>query len=238
MEGKNTMIRKLIIISAVMVGLLSVSPMAVAVEFGSDSANITNKYFPFKVGAWGLDIGAGNWTGLLRYFHAVGTEIVSGAKIGTQTFNNVKCLKVNLIDTEEDDIITFWAAQDTQGNVWMLKLYSSSANTTYILGTYFKSMLMPAVPHVGDPADITIPETETDYCRCVAVNISLNTNFGSYDSCIKTHCFHESSTEVGYYCPEVGGVRSSHVESPGDVMDLKEYGIATDKRVVVIPLGD
>jgi len=232
------MIKKLIIISAVMVALLSVSPMAVAVEFGPNSANITNRYFPLKVGDWSLEVGAENWAGLIHYFHAVGTEIVSGAQIGTQTFNNIKCLKVNLIDTEGEDIITLWVAQDTQGNIWILKLYFSSENTTHILGTAFKSMMMPAVPHVGDPADITIPETETDYCRCVAVNISLNTNFGSYDSCIKTHCFHESSTEVGYYCPEVGSVRSSTVESPGDVLDLKEYGTATDKRVVVIPLGD
>jgi len=232
------MIKKLIIISAVMVGLLSVSPMAVAVEFGSDSANITNKYLSSKVGAWSLEVGAGNWTGLFSYSHAVGTDVVSGVQIGTQTFNNVKCLKGNLIDTEEDDIITFWAAQDTQGNVWFLKFYSLKNDTTHMLGTDFKSMVMPAVPHVGDPAGITIPETGTDYCRCVEVNIPVHTNFGSYDSCIKTHCFHESSTEVGYYCPEVSGVRSSTVGSPEDVMDLKEYGTATDKRVVVIPLGD
>ncbi len=232
------MIKKLIIISAVVVALLSVSSMVIAVEFGPNSANITNRYLPFKVGDWSLSIGAGNWTGLLRYSNAVGTEVVSGAKIGTQTFNNVKCLKFNLIDTEDDYFVTLWVAQDTQGNVWVLKLYSTFENTTHILGTTFKSMLMPAVPHVGDPADITIPETETDYCRCVAVNISLQTNFGSYDSCIKTHCFHESKTEVGYYCSEVGSVRSSYAKSPGDVMDLKEYGTATDKRVVVIPLGD
>jgi len=150
------MIKKLIIISGVILALLSVSPMAVAVEFGPDSANITNRYFPLKVGAWGLQVGAGNWTGLLHYSHAIGTDVVSGARIGTQSFNNIKCLKVNLIDTEGEDIITLWAAQDTQGNIWILKLYFSSENTTHILGTAFKSMMMPAVPHVGDPADITI----------------------------------------------------------------------------------
>ena len=232
------MIKKLIIISAVIVALLSVSPMAVAVEFGPNSANITNLYFPLKVGDWSLDIGAGNWTGLLTYFHTVGTDVVSGAQIGTQTLNNVKCLKGNLIDTDDDDIITFWAAQDTQGDVWFLKVYSHTDDTTFMLGTAFKSKFMPAVPQVDDPASITIPETETDYCRCVAVNISLQTNFGSYDSCIKVHCFHESKTEVSYFCPEVGLVRDSTVGNPGDVMDLKEYGTATDKRVVVIPLGD
>ena len=234
------MIKKLIIISAVIVALLSVSPMAVAVEFGPNSANITNRYGPLKVGAWSLQVGAGNWTGLFTYSHAVGTDVVSGVQIGTQTFNNVKCLKVNLTWTEDDDFTTLWAAQDTQGNVWFLKVYSLKHDTTYMLGTNFKSMVMKAVPQVNDPAGITIPETGTDYCRCVEVNISLQTNFGSYDSCIKVHCFHESytDTEVEYYCPEVGLVRASTVGNPGGVIDLKEYGTATDKRVVVIPLGD
>jgi hypothetical protein len=232
------MIKKLIIISAVIVALLSVSPMAVAVEFGPDSANITNRYFPLKVGDWRLEVGAGNWTGLFSYFHAVGTDVVSGIQIGTQTFNNVKCLKVNLTYTEDDDFMTFWAAQDTLGNVWFLKLYSLKDDTTFMLGTDFKSMVMPAVPHVDDSVAITIPETGTDYCQCVEENVSINTNFGSYDSCIKAHCFHELYTEVNYYCPEVGLVRDSTVGNPGGVIDLKEYGTATDKRVVVIPLGD
>lgn len=232
------MTRKLIIISTVVVALLSVSSMVIAVEFGPNSANITNRYLPIKVGAWNLSIGAGNWTGLFSYSHVVGTDVVSGVQIGAQTFNNVKCLKFNFINTEDDLIGTFWAAQDTQGNVWFLKAYDQTNGASFMLGTVFKSMVMPDVPHVGDPVGITFPETETDYCRCVAVNISLNTNFGSYDSCIKAHCFHELSTEVSYFCPDVGLVRDSTVENSGDVIDLKEYGIATLNRVVVIPLGD
>lgn len=232
------MTRKLIIISTVIVALLSVSPMVIAVEFGSNSANITNRYLPMKVGVWGLKIGAGNWTGQFSYSHAVGTDVVSGVQIGAQTFNNVKCLKVNVLETESDTVASLWAAQDTQGNVWFLKAYDHKNNATFMLGTVFKSMVMPAVPHVGDPVGITIPETEIDYCQCVAVNISLNTNFDNYDSCIKAHCFHESNTEVEYYCPEIGLVRDSTLENPGDVIDLKEYGIATFNRAVVIPLGD
>jgi len=69
------MIKKIIIISIVMVALLSVSPVAVAVEFGPNSANITNLYFPLKVGDWSLEVGAGNWTGLFTYSHAVGTDV-------------------------------------------------------------------------------------------------------------------------------------------------------------------
>lgn len=232
------MIKKMVIIFTVIVALLSVSPIVVAVEFGPNSANITNRYLPLKVGNWSLSIGAGNWTGHVSYSHAVGTDVVSGIQIGTQTFNNVKCLKFNLIYTEDDLIGTIWAAQDTQGNVWFLKVYDHTNDATFMLGTAFKSMAMAAVPHVGDPAGITIPETETDYCQCVAVNISLNTNFGNYDSCIKAHCFHESNTEVEYFCPDVGLVRDSTVGNPGSVIDLKEYGTATITKAVVIPLGD
>lgn len=236
--GKNTMIKRLIIISAVMAALISVSSMAVAVEFGSGSANISDKYLPLKIGAWALSLGSGNWTGFFRYINVIGTDEVSGIKIGTQTFNNVKCLKSNYFDTKHSDILTFWIAQDTQGNVWFLKVYSQTDGTTYLLGKDFTSMAMPAMPQVGDRAGLMIPETENNYCQCVAVNISLDTNFGSYDSCIKVNCFHESNTEVEYYCPNVGEVRSSTVQSPGDVMDLKDYGIAKVNRAVVIPLGN
>jgi len=110
-------------------------------------------------------------------------------------------------------------------------------------------MFMPAVPDVDDPASIIIPETATNYCRIVAVDIPIDTNFGSYKSFIKTHCFDEPSIESGeYYCPNVGEVRVFSFDdgNPQDVLDLKEYGTASvttvgtasDPKVVVIPLGN
>ena len=130
-------------------------------------------------------------------------------------------------------------AQDTQGNLWILKVYLQFADATYTLGTLFKSMFMPAVPVVGDPASIIMPETATHYCRVVAVDISINTNFGSYNSCIKIDCFDESIIESSeYYCPEVGRVRHTTEGNPQDVVDLKEYGTATVTRAVVIPMVD
>ena len=107
-----------------------------------------------------------------------------------------------------------------------------------MLGTDFTSMFMPVVPGVGDPAGASIPETATNFCRVQAVDISIDTNFGSYDSCIKSHCFEESITEVEYYCPDVGVVRFTTVSNPQGVLDLKEYGTATVTRAVVIPMGD
>jgi hypothetical protein len=233
------MIKKHVVLSVIIPVLLFVLPMAFAVEFGLNSANITNRYFPATVGGWNYRLGAGNWAGTVTYSNAVGIEEVSGAQIGAQNFNNVKCLKVNLIQTDLTDpgeFVTIWMAQDTQGNVWILKAYIFFDDTTYMLGTAFTSMFMPDVPNVGDPASITIPETATDYCRVVTVDIPIDTNFGSYSSCIKVPCFHESSTEVEYYCPDVGEVRDSTLSNPQDVMDLKEYGIATVTRAVVIPM--
>ena len=129
--------------------------------------------------------------------------------------------------------------QDTQGNLWILKAYSVFEDTTYMLGTSFKSMFMPAVPDVDDPASIIIPETATNYCRVVEVNIPIDTNFGNYNSCIKTHCFYESSVEsVEYYCPDFGEVRTATLENPQDILDLKEYGSMTNTRAEIIGTWD
>ena len=235
------MIKKHAVLSVILAVLLFVSPMAFAVEFGQNSAKITNRYFPATVGGWYNMLGAENWAGKVSYFNVVGIEEVSGSRIGAQNFNNVKCLKVNLIQTdltESDEFVTIWMAQDTQGNVWILKAYDFFDDTTYMLGTDLKSMFMPTGPDVGDPAGITIPETATNFCRVQAVDISIDTNFGSYDSCIKAHCFEESSTDVDYFCPDVGLVRFTTVSNPQGVVDLKEYGTAMVNRAVVIPMGD
>jgi len=131
------MTKRQVILSAVVAALLSVSSIAVAVEFGPDSANITHRYLPVETGAWQIKLGAGNWTGRVMYTHAVGIDTVSGAQIGAQTFNDVKCLKVNLIHTElngTDEFDTIWFAQDTEGNVWLLKIYLPIDDTTYTLG--------------------------------------------------------------------------------------------------------
>jgi hypothetical protein len=147
-----------------------------------------------------------------------------------------------MIRTELDEgaeFLTFWMAQDTEGNVWVLKIYIFFDDETYFLGTGFKSMFMPAVPDFGDPASIIIPENGSNYCRVVEAGISINSNSGSYDSCIKTHCLYNSSIEsADYFCPDVGQVKFTEVEDPQGFMDLKEFGTATVNKAVVIPLVD
>ena len=236
--------QKHVILSVLLAISLFVPSITFAVDFGPSSAKITNQYYPAAVGDWRHMLGGGNWAGRITYINAVGVEEVSGAQIGVQTFNNVKCLKVNMImakDNDEDDFIIVWMAQDTEGNLWILKIYIFPDDDTYLLGTSFQSMFMPAAPGVGDPAGIILEEDADTKCQVVEAGISIDTNFGSYDSCIKSHCLYNSSLEsVEYYCLDVGEVRTADESTPNpqSVIDLKEYGTAKETGVAVIPLMD
>ena len=236
------MTKRIMILSICIAALLSVSHVAIAVEFGPNSARITNRYFPATVGGWGYMLGAGDFLDSARYSNIVGIEEVSGARIGAQTFNNVKCLRVDIITAglnEDDEFVSVWVAQDTLGNLWILKGYSHFGNKTFMLGTDFTSMFIPADPQVNDSTGIIVPEIPGEnYCRVDETNVSKDTNFGSYDSCIKSICYYASSIHsVEYYCPDVGEVRSTG-SSEQEIMDLKEYGSATVNRVVVVPMMD
>ena len=228
--------------------VLLVSTNVAAVEFGPNSTNITNPYFPVKIGDWRFSQGVGDeWNFRIFYIDVIGTETVSGAKIGEQVFNNVKCLKANIAVTDdggsiEHEFITFSMAQDTDGNVWVLKIYSQMAGVTGLLGgPFFKSMIMPAVPAVGLPASIKLPEDANNYCRIVEVGIpSVTTAFDTYENCIKVNCYDEDPNDIGveYYCRGFGNVHQYNEESPGNVLDLKAYGSSAVTRAVVIPLLD
>jgi len=236
------MIKRHVILSVIISAILFVSPMAFAVEFGPNSAKITNRYYPAKVGVWSYKIGFGDSLESASYGNVVGVEEVSGAQIEAKTFNNVKCLKINIIQTDlndDDELISIWMAQDTDGNLWILKGYSHFDNETFMLGTGIKSMFMPAVPTVGGPAGIIAPENPTHtYCQVDEAGISIVTNFGSYAGCIKSICLYQSVIEsVEYYCSDVGEVRTIGSD-PQEIMDLKESGTATVTRAVVIPMMD
>jgi hypothetical protein len=74
--------------------------------------------------------------GLVNCFDPVGIDEISGVRIGAKNFNNVRYLKVNAIETalsDSDGFYTLWKARDTQGNVWILKIYIVFEDTTYML---------------------------------------------------------------------------------------------------------
>ena len=227
---------------------LLIATSASAVEFGPNSAKISNPYFPIKIGDWKFSQGVGpNWSHKIFYVHAIGTERVSGARIEEQVFNNVQCLKINAIINDnlsslEDQIMTISIAQDTDGNVWFLKMYMHNTNETNLLGgSNFKSMFMPANPAVGLPAGIRMPENEDNYCRIVEMGInSLTTSFHTFSNCIKANCYGEDpdDTEVDYFCRGFGIVRDYDEAYSERVLDLKEYGSSSSTRTVVIPMSD
>ena len=242
------MIKSKAFLPVVLGAMLFVSQVAFAVEFGTNSAKITNPYLPLKIGDWQFQKGIGpNYNNRIVHIHAIGTETVSGAVIDGRIFNNVKTLKTNIIVTDEkgsDDhqFLTFSFAQDTKGNVWLMKIYSHMDGFSTLLGgENFKSMFMPAVPTVGLPAGIKMPENRENYCRIVQTGInSLTTTSGTYDNCIEANCYDDdpSDIDVEYYCFGVGIVRTTNEATPSDYLDLKIYGTASDDRVTVIPLGD
>jgi hypothetical protein len=208
-------------------------PSTGAVEFGPNSAQITNPYAPpVKLGAWQLRQGVGpNWSSRIFYLRGVGVEAVSGAKIGDQVFNDVQCLKVHIIITDdggssEHEFLNFSMAQDTEGNVWILKVTSNLNDMTALLGDeYIQSMFIPANPTVGAPAGIRMPESVYGPCTIVETGIaSLTTAFGdTYSDCYKVHGYNEAHevAEIEYYCRGAGIVRSLDMDYPGNVLDLK-----------------
>jgi hypothetical protein len=219
---------------------LLLSSMVFAVEFGPDSAKITNPYSSqFKVGFWKLTSGFGMEDGgKAEYLHVIDTDIASGFKIGDQTFNNVKCLKMNSVGSE--GVVILWGAQDTEGNIWALKVYISKIDTTFWLGTDFLSWMIPAVPDVGIRSGLMLNENEDTYCEIVETDVSVTTNFGSYDNCFKSVCYHEGDyNNSEYNCLGVGTVRNvEDAQDPPSLWDLKECGTAVVKRAVIVPLGD
>jgi hypothetical protein len=205
----------------------------VMAEFESNSAHITNPYAPpIKIGGWQLSQGVGpNWSSRIFYIHVVGVETVSGAQIGGLVYNDINCLKMNIIITDDGgssqhEFLTFWMAQDTDGNVWVTKIFSNLNGMTALLGSeYFQSMFIPATPTIGAPAGIRIPESIYGPCEIVETNIaSVTTEWGdTYTDCFKVYGYDESQqiAEIEYYCRGAGNVRSEDVDFPNDVLDLK-----------------
>ncbi len=178
-------------------------------EFDADSASITNPYCPLKVNDLTTFSGQGDWSGQSLYMHCAGTEIVDG----------VNCLKVNMISTRKDEYNTLWAAQDTGGNVWIVKVYNHASNQAFYLGEDFESWFMPANPAVGAWAGITLPEDSLHFCEIVQMGESI----GSWDNCLEVNCYnHGGVTEVEYYAQDIGLVAVSTAQDPNSRLEATE----------------
>ena len=181
-------------------------------DFDSNSANITNRYFPVQEGNRFEYIGYGNAAGETETWQYLGTEFVE----------SVNCLKLEIGDA------TGWLAQDTDGNVWFLKIIDEDG--VFTLGSGISNPWISAEPKVGDRLSHIFPESAGTYAEVteIGVVVNLNTGLGPYENCIEiTDYFDYEIEEFEYYCHGIGLVKSIYPqESPPETgQELSEFGL-------------
>ena len=204
----------LVITILMMVGLTH------AADFGPNSANISNPYLPSQIGIAYIYAGYGNKIELYQYLDVVGTETVDG----------VKCVRANSIDNIDNDFASLWIAQDTSGDVYILKFWDEENPAPIVIGKDNAVLLMPADPKVGDKIsadDETVLE--------IGITVpQLSTGLGPFTNCLKTQ---EEDGDIKYYAPGVGEVKKEYLGVPANGYELKEI-VITKSGAAVIPLFD
>jgi hypothetical protein len=114
---------------------IDIKPLSDAVVFGPNSAQIAHPFMVNNingpmVGRWSFALGFGAYADQFHYSRLTGAELVSGATIGTKVFNNVNYFKILIIETFNRTLATISMAQDTNGNVWVLKIYDHIGDAT------------------------------------------------------------------------------------------------------------
>ena len=91
-------------------------------------------------------------------------------------------------------------------------------------GKNLPGVFMPAQPALGQAFEQEkAPGIAEDTSRIVAVDQSVSTAAGSFNSCVKTEDFSplDNTTEYKYYCPGVGVVREEFPEGHLDLISYK-----------------
>ena len=209
---------KKILIVALLILFITITASSLgAVEFGSNSANISNTYVTAKMGSSAFFTGYGDNSLQYEYTHTVGTDTVDG----------VKCVRGISLRTEFSELTEFWVAQDISGDIYFLKYWDGEDSTPVVLGKDNAVLLLPKNPKVGDIifGDKTIVE--------IGVTVpQLSTGLGPFANCLKAI---ETDGDICYYAPNVGHVKKENSDQSG--WELKEI-FYTKNRVVVIPLFD
>jgi len=156
--------------------------------FGSDSAVITNRYFPLTVVSTYTYKGIGCFSGKTIVFKVVAVEEADG----------VQCVKVRYTDpygTSEE-----WYAQDLAGNVWRLRQHNISC--IYPVDEYDEDdyLEMPSDPQIGEVYEIWVDE---DMVISVTEQVSVPAN--TYSDCLELTCVDDDiDDDFEYYAPGVG----------------------------------
>ena len=203
-------------------------------DFGPDSAVLTNSFFPLQKGDKLIIVhpesdGRRDY----KYYDAAVVSTVDG----------VSCLRINVVDTFNLWFTSFWAAQDSNGNVYILKFYDTENSEPQLLGKQNAFLFMPAVINVG----ATIVGDEQVVETGVTVP-QLSTGLGPYTGCIKTV---QDDGDFVFYAPGVGYVkkiasnnllRSYELKEkfhalPGDVDNDNQIGLQEAIHALRIVVG-
>lgn len=141
--------------------------------------------------------------------------------LGTEFVESVNCLKFEVADA------TGWLAQDTDGNVWFLKVITESG--VFTLGSGISNPWAYAKPKVGDRLSNIFPESAGTYGEVmeIGVDVNLSTGLGPYENSIRiTDYFDYEVEDLEHYCPGIGLVKSIYPqESPPETgQELSEFG--------------
>jgi hypothetical protein len=162
---------------------------------------------PFKVGDKLIYTGTGALKGYGRYWEALAAEVVDG----------VHCLKLvtkgngNNPDPDLDpDWVYGWVAQDTDGNVWLLKVYENKTGETLFSGRAQAILWMPATPVAGT----IFRQMMDEYTQLEksGLEVILGTGLGPYQNCVRLLWTDFTDMELEYLVPNVGLVVEEYNE--------------------------
>ncbi|MCP3892360.1 MAG: hypothetical protein GY702_26320 [Desulfobulbaceae bacterium] len=181
------------------------------IQFGKNSAALTNKYFSPKKGMKHILVHPADTDGRrqYKYYDAVDIEEVNG----------VSCLRLIDVDTYNFWFSSYCVAQDLSGDIYVVKVFDTENHDEQTLETPY--LYFPANPQVGD----TVGGSE----EVVEINVTvpeLGTGLGPYMDCIKTR---QSDGDFVYYAPGLRNVKKESADS------LRGYEL---RETMYIPPGD
>ncbi len=180
--------------------------------FDANSADLTNPYMPGIPGGKITYTGTGTWNGYGRYIQGMENEVVDG----------VNCLKTlvkggwgNDPDPESDpEWYYLWLAQDTDGCIWLLKIYSAVGDNTTTLGKNLAYLWLPADPIPGQiyyQSGGTYNNYYSGFYNKVletdAMLPQLGTGAGPFTNCLKIEVVRGPDTDIRYLAQGIGIVK-------------------------------
>jgi hypothetical protein len=185
--------------------LVRANPTITSPTFGPNSATLTNNYAPMKVGDKLTYKSYGYPVILYGYDEAINQESI----------DQIRCLKIKDYSSFSSTAAAYyWLAQDTSGNVWILKYHDVELNDLRYYGRNYAKIFMPSAVNVGSV--LWVPDAiETVVATGISVP-KLSTGLGPYYNCIKSKLtWMDGDIDYQYYAPGVGPVRHEWNDDAG-----------------------